>query len=135
MQHSFNGEQTLLRIFIGERDKYEGNPLHEVLLKYFRKHDFAGATVLRAISGFGAHAKIHTDKILDLSLDLPIVVEVVAPEQQIKSALADLDMMIDGGMVTLEPVHVILYRPHDLTDEDRSSNRIEGLDLDDGRQR
>jgi PII-like signaling protein len=119
MSHTFRGERTLMRIFIGERDRYEGRPLYEALIELFRRRDFPGATVLRGIAGFGAHARLHTDRALRLSLDLPLVVEVVATEEQIRSILPDLDRMIDGGMVTLERADVILYRAHDLrTDTD-----------------
>jgi len=118
MPQEFNGERTLMRIFIGESDKcrqgaHKGRPLYEALIEYFRERQFPGATVLRGIAGFGAHSRIHTDKILRLSLDLPIVVEVVASEEKIQEALPDLDDMIDGGLITLERVRVIMYRPHD----------------------
>lgn len=133
MPHEFKGERTLMRIFIGESDKCQegprkGRPLYEALLEYFREHQFAGATVLRGIAGFGAHSRIHTDKILRLSLDLPIVVEVVAREDRIQAALPDLDKMIDGGLITLESARVILYRPHDVPDDERWQHRIEGID-------
>jgi hypothetical protein len=117
MAHTFQSEQTLMRVFIGERDKFEGRPLYEVLLETFRKRDFPGSTVIRGIAGFGAHARIHTERILRLSLDLPIVIEVVAPDEMIKEILPELERMIDGGLVTLERAHVILYRPHDTTEE------------------
>lgn len=112
----FNGERTLMRIFIGESDKCQvgdgkGKPLYEALLDYFRSAGFPGATVLRGVAGFGAHSRIHTDKILRLSLDLPIVIEVVAPDVQVQGCLKDLNEMIDGGMITLERANVIIYRP------------------------
>ena len=136
MHHRFKGERTLLRIFIGESDKcqqgkHKGKPLYEALLNYFREHDFAGATVLRGIAGFGAHSRVHTEKILRLSLDLPIVVEVVASEQRLQAAFPDLDQMIDGGLVTLERARVILYRPHDLPEDEKWQHRIDGLESDD----
>jgi PII-like signaling protein len=111
MSRTVESEQMLMRIFIGESDKYEGKPLFEVLLEFFRKRDFPGATVLRGVAGFGAHARIHTERILRLSLDLPIIVEVVAPEKRVQEVLPELDHMIDAGLVTLERAHVILYRP------------------------
>lgn len=110
MGHGFEGEQMLMRIFIGERDKHQGRPLFEAILELLRSREFPGATVLRGISGYGAQARIHTDRILRLSLDLPIIVEVVAPEELIQSILPDLDGMIGGGLITLERAHVILYR-------------------------
>jgi hypothetical protein len=133
MPHGFKGERTLMRIFIGERDKCRagtgrGRPLYEALLEYFRKHDFPGATVIRGIAGFGAHSRIHTDKILRLSLDLPLIVEVVAPEDALQAALPDLDGMIDGGLITLERARVIMYRSHDVPDDQRWQHRIEGLE-------
>ena len=103
----------LLRIFIGESDKHDGRPLYEVLVQRFKERGLPGTTVLRGIAGFGAHARVHTDKILRLSLDLPIVVEVVADEEQIQAMLPELDELIDGGLITLERVRVILYRPHE----------------------
>jgi PII-like signaling protein len=102
-----------MRIFIGESDKQDGRPLYEVLVQLFKERGFPGATVLRGIAGFGAHARVHTDKILRLSLDLPIVVEVVADEEQIQAILPELDELIDGGLITLERVRVLLYRPHE----------------------
>ena len=109
--HAFTGERTLMRIFIGESDKHGGKPLYESLVELFRARGLPGATVLRGIAGFGAHARVHTDKVLRLSLDLPIVVEVVAPEEQIQEVLPALDELIDGGLITLERARVILYRP------------------------
>jgi protein CrcB len=88
------------------------------------------ATVLRGVTGFGAHARVHTDRIEVLSLDLPLVVEVVATEVEIEAVLPDLDRMIDGGLVTLERARVILYRPHDLPDDERWRHRIAGLEPD-----
>ena len=119
----FEGERTLMRIFIGESDRcmdgpYRGKPLYEGLLTLLRERGFAGATVLRGIAGFGASARVHTDRILRLSLDLPIVVEVVDTEERIQDVLPVLDGMIGGGLITLERAHVILYRPADSGDDD-----------------
>jgi hypothetical protein len=105
-----------MRIFIGEADRcregaHAGAPLHEALLTLLRERGFAGATVLRGIAGFGASATVHTTKILRLSLDLPIVLEVVETEEKIREILPDLDRMIGGGLITLERADVILYRP------------------------
>jgi PII-like signaling protein len=116
MSQRFEGERTLMRIFIGENDRalegpYAGKPLYQALLNVLRERGFAGATVLRGIAGFGATAKVHTDKILRLSLDLPIVIEVVETEDKIEEILPDLDPLIGGGLITLERAHVILYRP------------------------
>ncbi len=105
------GERTLMRIHIGERDKHEGRPLYEAIVHLLRQRGFAGATVFRGIMGFGASAGLHTEKVLRLSLDLPIVVECVETEERIQSILPDLDRMIGGGLVTLERARVIVYRP------------------------
>lgn len=118
MTQRFEGERTLMRIFIGESDRcrdpdsrWSGKPLYEALLLTLRERGFAGATVLRGIAGFGASARLHTDKVLRLSLDLPIVIEVVETEEKIQEVLPELDRMLGGGLVTLERARVILYRP------------------------
>ena len=106
-----DGEQVLLRIFIGESDRHKKRPLHEALLELFRKEGFAGATVLRGVAGFGAKSVIHSADILRLSSDLPLVVEVVESQAKIDSVLPQLDSMLQGGLVTLEKAHVIRYAP------------------------
>lgn len=111
MTERFRGERTLMRIFIGESDRYEGRPLYEALLEHFRKKGLAGATVLRGIAGFGASSVVHTDKVLRLSLDLPLIIEVVETEEAIEALLPDLERMMGGGLITLERAKVILYRP------------------------
>jgi PII-like signaling protein len=105
-----SGEAELLRIFIGESDKHHGRPLYEVIVEDARKRGMAGATVLRGILGFGADSRIHTAKILRLSEDLPIVVEIVDEPDRIAEFLPDLDAMIVEGLITLEKVRVIAYR-------------------------
>ena len=111
MTERFRGERTLMRVFIGESDRYQGKPLYEALLERFRKKGLAGATVLRGVAGFGASSKVHTDKVLRLSLDLPLIIEIVETEEAIQAILPDLDEMIGGGLITLERANVILYRP------------------------
>ena len=108
--HGLEGEQMLMRIYIGERDKHGGRPLYEAIVMLLRERHFAGVTVLRAIMGFGANARIRTQKVLDLSVDLPIVVECVDEESKIRAILPELDGMIGGGLITLERAHVITYR-------------------------
>jgi len=108
--HGLTGERTLMRIHIGERDKYRGKPLYEAIVLLLRERGFAGATVLRGIMGFGASAGIHSEKVLRLSLDLPLVVESVETEEKIQAVLPELDAMIGGGLITLERAHVIMYR-------------------------
>lgn len=109
--HGLTGERTLMRIHIGERDKFEGKPLYEQIVELLRREHFAGATVLRGIMGFGASSRLHTDRFLELSTDLPIVVECVETDERIRGILPQLDRMIGGGLVTLEKVQVITYRP------------------------
>jgi len=107
----FEGERTLMRIHIGESDKWHGKPLHEAIVETLRGVGFSGATVLRGVAGYGGSSVYHTDKILRLSQDLPIVVEVIEATEKIEGMLPRLDEMIGGGLVTLEKVRVILYRP------------------------
>src|SRR5436189_6171975 len=128
MPHRFKGERTLMRIFIGESDKYHGKPLYEALLEKFRQKGLAGATVLRGVAGFGASSKMHTDKILRLSLDLPLILEVVETEEAIQSILPDLDEMIGGGLITLERARVVMYRPANVRPSPQERHRIEGLE-------
>ncbi|HXX13668.1 MAG TPA: DUF190 domain-containing protein [Candidatus Eremiobacteraceae bacterium] len=106
----FEGERTLMRIHIGESDKWHSKPLHEAIVALLRKEGFSGATVLRGVGGYGGSSIYHTDKLLRLSQDLPIVVEVIETQERIDRILPRLDEMIDGGLVTLEKVRVILYR-------------------------
>ena len=127
MPHRFQGERTLMRILIGESDKYRGKPLYEALLELFRRKGLAGATVLRGVAGFGASSVVHTEKVLRLSLDLPIVIEVVETEETLQSLLPDLDEMIGGGLITLERARVIMYRPANVQASQREAHRIEGL--------
>ena len=103
-------EAELLRIFIGESDHYAGRLLYEVIVQEARKRGMAGATVLRGMMGFGAHSRMHTAKILRLSEDLPIIVEIVDKPERIAEFLPELDKMIDEGLITLERARVIAYR-------------------------
>jgi hypothetical protein len=106
-----NGEQVLVRIFLGESDKWHHVPLHRALLERLRKEGFAGATVFRAMAGFGATSVVHTTTLVDLSRDLPIVVEVVDTEEHIERLKPILDEMLQGGLVTMEKAHVLRYAP------------------------
>lgn len=103
-------ESVLLRVFIGESDRFEGRPLYEAIVETARKKGMAGATVLRGVLGFGANSRIHTSKILRLSEDLPLVIEIVDTEEKIEAFLPGLDEMIGEGLVTLEKARVIVYR-------------------------
>jgi len=103
-------EGCLLRVFIGESDRHEGMPLYEWLVRRARERGLAGATVLRGLEGFGAKSRLHTAKILRLSSDLPIVVEIVDTEAAIHEFLPVLDAMVTEGLITLETVQVLRYR-------------------------
>ena len=100
----------LLRIFIGESDRWEHKPLYEAIVLKARELHLAGATVLRGPMGFGKSSRLHTAKILRLSMDLPLVIEIVDGEERINAFLPELDKMIGGGLVTVEKVRVIEYR-------------------------
>jgi len=104
------GEGKLLRIFIGESDRWHGRPLYQAIVERVREEGLAGATVIRGIEGFGADSRLHTSRILRLSEDLPIVIEIVDTAEQIERILPLLDEMVEEGMVTLERVQVIAYR-------------------------
>jgi hypothetical protein len=109
--HGLTGERVLMRIHLGERDRWHGRPLYQAILELLRERHFAGATVLRGIAGFGATARIHTDQVLRLSIDLPIVLECVDTEEKVEHILPELDAMIGGGLITMEKVKVRVYRP------------------------
>ncbi len=101
---------VLLRIFIGEQDKYEGKPLFEQIVIKAREMNFAGATVLRGIMGYGATSRIHTAKLLVLSEDLPVVIEIIDTKEKIDTILPFLDEVVTEGLITLEKVNIITYR-------------------------
>jgi PII-like signaling protein len=104
------GEGKLLRVFIGESDRHGRKPLYQAIVEMLREEGLAGATVLRGMEGFGAKSHLHTARILRLSADLPVVIEVVDTAERIASILPRLDEMVGDGMVTLERVEVIAYR-------------------------
>ncbi len=106
-----DGEQILMRIFLGESDKWEGRPLWSALLEVFRAKGLAGATVLRGVAGFGAASIIHAAGILKLSADLPLIIEVVDSEERLNQILPEVDRMLGGGLITLEKVRVVRYEP------------------------
>src|SRR5690242_9814410 len=115
--HGFKRERVRTRIHIGERDQYSGRTLRGEVVELLRRKHYAGATVYRAIMGFGASSHIRTDRFLELSLDLPIVVECVETEDRIQAILPELDEMIGGGLITLERANVIMYRPQQPNDK------------------
>jgi PII-like signaling protein len=101
----------LLRIFIGESDQWHGKPSYEAIVLKAREAGLAGATVFRGAMGFGAHSRLHTFKILRLSEDLPIVIEIVDSQDKIDAFLPAIDQIVQEGLITMEPVRVIKYRP------------------------
>lgn len=102
-------DSLLLRIFIGESDRHAGKPLYEAIVLKARELHLAGATVLRGAMGFGKSSRIHTSKILRLSVDLPLIIEIVDSEEKINAFLPVLDTMMSGGLITLEKARVIYY--------------------------
>jgi len=121
MTRSFEGERTLMRIFIGETDRcptgpHKGLPLYEALLLTFREEGCIGATVVRAIAGFGASHELHTGKVLRLSTDLPVIVEVVDDEENLQRILPTLDELMGGGIITMEKARVVMYRAAESTE-------------------
>jgi PII-like signaling protein len=106
---ALTGEQVMVRIFFGESDKWKHQPLETALLQRLRSEGFAGATVFRGVAGFGANSVIHTSHLLEMSSDLPIVIEVVDSEEHVERLLPILDEMMDDGFVTMEKVRVVRY--------------------------
>lgn len=104
------GEGQLVRIFIGESDTWHGKPLYRAIVERVREAGLAGATVLHGIEGFGAHSRIHTTRILRLSEDLPVIVEIVDRPDRVEAILPLLDEMIAEGLITVERVQIIAYR-------------------------
>ncbi len=103
-------EGVLLRIFIGEMDTHDGGPLYEQIVLKARELGLAGATVIRGIMGFGAHSRVHTSKILRLSEDMPVVIEIVDTEERLGRLLPFLDEVVKEGLITMEKVKVMKYR-------------------------
>ncbi len=103
-------EGHLLRIFIGESDKHEGSPMYEWIVRQARRQGLAGATVLRGVEGYGAHSRLHTAKILRLSEDLPIVIEIIDTRDKIEAFLPIIDAAIPEGLATIEKVEIRFYR-------------------------
>jgi PII-like signaling protein len=107
------GQGKLLRLFIGESDTWHGKPLYQAIVERVRQEGLAGATVLRGIEGFGADSHLHTSRILRLSEDLPVVIEIVDTPEQIDRVVPILDEMVGEGMLTLERVQIVSYRSSD----------------------
>ncbi|XUX00855.1 MAG: DUF190 domain-containing protein [Dehalogenimonas sp.] len=108
---TIEGEQVLMRIFIGESDIAGGKLLHMALLELFKRKGLAGATVLRGIAGFGAHSRIHSAHLLQLSQDLPVIVEVVDSQEHLDEVLPEVEKLMTGGLITIEKARVIRYSP------------------------
>ena len=106
-----DGEQVLMRIFIGETDQFGRRPLYRALVDLFRREKLAGTTVLRGMLGFGAKSQMHTARLLRLSQDLPVVIEVVDSQDNIDRVLPEIDAMVREGLVTMEKVRVLRYAP------------------------
>jgi uncharacterized protein len=109
------GEGKLLRIFVGESDHWDGKPLYQQIVLAARERELAGATVIRGIEGFGAHSRLHTARILRLSEDLPLIIEIVDTAEKVDTFLDEVDHMIQEGLVTVERVEVRKYRANGST--------------------
>ncbi len=124
-------EGHLLRVFIGESDRWHSKPLYEAIVLKARELHLAGATVLRGPMGFGASSRLHTAKVLRLSEDLPVVIEIVDAKEKIDELLIHIDEMIREGLVTIEPVRVIKYRASDRSDrQERAPDQYPTLETD-----
>ncbi len=106
-----DGEQLLVRIFIGESDRWKHQPLETALLERLRREGFAGATVFRGVAGFGAKSVLHTTHLLELSHDLPVLIEIVESEEHVERLLPIVEEMVQEGLVTTEKVRVLRYAP------------------------
>jgi len=120
------GTGLLVRIYIGESDQHDGRPLYQAIVERLRERGVAGATVLRGIEGFGAHARLHTTRLLRLSEDLPILVEVVDSEERIGRILPELDAMVRDGLITMERVQIIAYRSRNEGSVPVDANDVDG---------
>ncbi|MDK9700436.1 MAG: DUF190 domain-containing protein [bacterium] len=114
---ALTGEQILMRILIGESDRHHHQPLYQAIVEFLKQEKIAGATVFRGIMGFGAKSHLHTDHILRLSSDLPIVIEVVDSQENLDRVLPQLDEMISEGLITMEKVQVLRYKPRENASE------------------
>lgn len=133
--HGFKGERVLMRIHVGEADRHGGAPLYRRIVELLRSRHYAGATVLRGIMGFGASSRLHTDRFLELSVDLPIIIECIETEERIEAILPELDDLLAGGLITLERAKVILYRADLPPDRRTPSWPIDVSRLDAGEER
>ncbi len=111
----YKGKRLRVRITIGSLERYKGKPLFRAIIKKLEDHHIFGATVIRGVGGFGSHSRFHTDRLLSLMTNLPIIIEFVDYEERIHELLPEFDNMISKGMITLEEVEVIFYRQPSLT--------------------
>jgi PII-like signaling protein len=123
--HGLKGERVLMRIHVEEQDKSKGHPLYEAIVELLRRRKFAGATVFRGQLGFGASGHVHSEHVMSINDDVPIVIEVVDTEEKIQAILPEIDGMVGGGLVTLEKVRVIMYRPSVTPEERAEDHEIE----------
>jgi uncharacterized protein len=111
-REEINGNAIRVRVYFGERDRHGGASLWSALLELLRRHGAAGATVTRAVAGYGAHSKIHAASILDLSSDLPMLLEWIDTPERVDELLPKVEEMIQGGLITIDPVTIVRYQPH-----------------------
>ena len=107
-----NGRGIRVRAYFGERDRHHGKPLWSALLEHLRREGAAGATVTRGVAGYGAQSKIHAASIVDLSADLPLVLEWIDSEERVERLLPAVEEMLQGGLLTTDPVRIVRYQPH-----------------------
>jgi PII-like signaling protein len=119
--HGLKGERVLMRIHVEEQDKHKGHPAYEAIIELLRKRHYSGATAIRGVLGFGPSGRVHTGRRFSVKEDLPVVIEVIDTEERIQAILPDIDRIVGGGLVTLENVRVIMYRPN-VTPEERAED-------------
>ena len=107
-----NGREIRVRVYFGESDKHHGKSLWSALLEYLRREGASGATVTRGVAGYGAHSKIHAASIIDLSSDLPLVLEWIDSEERVTQLFPGLEALLQGGLVTTDPVQIVRYQAH-----------------------
>lgn len=106
------GDGVRVRAYFGERDRHDGKPLWTALLMHLRRDGAAGATICRAMAGYGAHSAIHSASLVELSSDLPLVLEWIDAEERVAQLLPEIEAMLQGGLITTEPVTIVRYQPH-----------------------
>lgn len=112
MAQQINGRGIRVRAYFGERDRHQGEPLWSALLQFLRRSGAAGGTVTRGVAGYGAHSKIHAASLVDLSADLPLILEWIDTEERVNRLLPEVEEMLQGGLVTTDPVTIVRYQPH-----------------------